>query len=84
MRYLAGLGVCLINVVSIPICMVLIVLFVTVDFVIKTITNLIHCKFMYRLVHSWNRMFYQILLNIVCVANVCYDIESDEEENEEN
>lgn len=84
MRYLAGLGVCLINIISIPIFMVLFVLFVTVDLVIKTITNLIPCKFMYRLVDSWNRMIYHILLNIVCVANVCYGIESDEEENEEN
>lgn len=83
MRYLSGLAVCLINLISVPICMALIVLFVTIDLVIKTITNLIPCKCMYVLVHSWNRFIYHILLNIVCVVNVWYDIES-EEENEEN
>lgn len=84
MKYLANLGICLINVISIPIGVTLFVLFATADFVIKTITNLIPCKFTYILVTSWNRFVYHILLNIVCVANVWYDIESDEEENEEN
>lgn len=83
MAYLAGLGVCLINVVSIPIFMVLLIIFVSLDFVIKTITCLIPCKFMNKLVHVWNQMIYQILLSITCLANACYDVKSNDEENED-
>lgn len=84
MKYLAGLGVCLINVISMPIFMVLLVVFVTLDFMIKTITCFIPCRVMYQLADSWNQRVYGILLSITCLASICYGIESNEEENEEN